>query len=379
MTFSFLLAECLTKALAITQLRVPSVDEALTCLRFRISLLDETIAQQEVTMVTRNLVRVVAVTTMMWASVDCQKAESPSGPSGSQWERIADFGGQPIRGSAAFTIGNRAYVVSGTTGNQLLPQVYQYDVSTNTWTRKSDFPGTSRLDCNGFAIGGKGYVCLGSDNVICLSDLWEYDPQTNGWMKKKDFPGAARLLATVLVINQKAYVVAGSSPSRMLKDVWEYDPQADQWTPKADFPGTARGSAAGFVIGSKGYLSTGTVAGTGYTPVRDFWEYDPQTDTWTSEADFPGAARGYAQAFSLGSTGYIGLGMVGLNPSGTQLTLVNDIWEFDPQTNAWTRKEDFPASGRAMAMSFVVGSSGFVGGGSDANTDNLRDFWKITP
>jgi N-acetylneuraminic acid mutarotase len=333
----------------------------------------------EVTMLPRKLASVVVMTAMVLASVDCQKAETPSGPSGNPWERIADFGGQPVRGSAAFSIGTRAYVVSGTTGNQLLAQVYQYDATANTWSRKSDFPGTPRLDVNGFTIGSKGYVCLGSDNITGLADVWEYDPQSDGWTRKKDFPGGGRLLSTVLVIGQKAYVVAGSTSSGAKKDVWEYDPQADQWTSKADFPGTARGSAAGFVIGSKGYLGTGTVAGTGYTPVHDFWEYDPQTDRWTSRADFPGTSRGYAQAFGLGSKGYLGLGMVGINSSGTQLTLVRDIWEYDPQTNSWTQKPDYAGSGRAMALNFVIGSSGYVGGGNDANTANLRDFWKITP
>jgi hypothetical protein len=43
-----------------------------------------------------------------------------------------------------------------------------------------------------------------------------------------------------------------------MKDFWEYDPATNTWTQKADFGGTARYSAVGFSIADKGYLGTGT-------------------------------------------------------------------------------------------------------------------------
>ena len=64
--------------------------------------------------------------------------------------------------------------------------------------------------------------------------------------------------------------------------------------------------AVGFSIGSKGYIGTGLLIVTFH--FKDFWEYDPATNTWTQKADFGGTARTNAVGFSIGSKGYIGTG-----------------------------------------------------------------------
>jgi N-acetylneuraminic acid mutarotase len=90
-----------------------------------------------------------------------------------------------------------------------------------------------------------------------------------------------------------------------MNDFWEYDPDADSWTQKADFGGAERSSAVGFSIGSKGYLGTGFATDGNK---RDFWEYDPVANTWTQKANFGGTKRTLAVGFSIGTKGYIGLG-----------------------------------------------------------------------
>ena len=80
------------------------------------------------------------------------------------------------------------------------------------------------------------------------------------------------------------------------KDFWEYDPATDTWTQKADFGGTARTGAVGFSIGSKGYIGTGHMIGS--LLQKDFWEYDPAANTWTQKADFGGTARKIMQLVS---------------------------------------------------------------------------------
>src|SRR4051794_13727260 len=106
------------------------------------------------------------------------------------------------------------------------------------------------------------------------------------------------------------------------------------WTRKTDFAGAARWAATGFSIGGKGYFGTGTDQ-SGY--VKDFWEYDPVTDVWTQKADFGGLGRQGAVSFSIGTKGYIGLGYP---PDSSPNTFV-DFWEYDPEKNSWTQKADF--------------------------------------
>jgi len=91
-------------------------------------------------------------------------------------------------------------------------------------------------------------------------------------------------------------------------------------TRKADFGGTARYYATGFSIGAKGYIGTGAEGGGGpYT--KDFWEYDPTTNTWTRKADFGGTARYGAGGFSIGTKGYLGTGADVNNP------VKKDFWD----------------------------------------------------
>ena len=72
----------------------------------------------------------------------------------------------------------------------------------------------------------------------------------------------------------------------MAKDFWEFDPATNTWTQKADFGGTARLGSLGFSIGSKGYIGTGWDG----VYLKDFWEYDPTANAWTQKADFAAVA-----------------------------------------------------------------------------------------
>src|SRR5207249_1984178 len=95
---------------------------------------------------------------------------------------------------------------------------------------------------------------------------------------------------------------------------------------------------------------------------KDFWEYDPLTNTWGQKADFRGTARLFATGFSIANKGYIG---AGLNEAGG---IMKDIWQYDPLSNAWTRKADFP--GITFGCGFSLGNKGYVG---------TKDFWEYDP
>jgi len=105
----------------------------------------------------------------------------------------------------------------------------------------------------------------------------------------------------------------------------------DTWIQKADFGGVAREGATGFSIGSKGYIGLGAEYPISY---KDFWEYDPDANTWTQKADFGGHGRLYAVGFTIAGKGYVGTGQSGSFPN---YTYYKDFWEYDPNSNTWTR------------------------------------------
>jgi len=295
------------------------------------------------------------------------------------WTQKADFGGTERYGAVGFSIGIKAYIGTGFrggTGGGVCKDFWEYDSNTDTWAQKADFGGIPRSTAVGFSIGTKGYIGTGGDNFGNVNkDFWEYDPLANIWTQKADFGGTARYAAVGFSIGNKGYIGTGydGPPAynyTAKKDFWEYDPDSDTWTQKSDFQGVERQYAVGFAIGSKGYIGTGLRVDIG--PSKDFWEYNPSSDTWTQKADFGGSARFVSSGFSIGTKGYIGIG----HTTGH----VQDFWEYDSNSDIWTPISDFGGSARSQAVGFTIGSKGFIGTGyGDSFAQGSKDFWVYTP
>ena len=299
------------------------------------------------------------------------------------WTQKANFGGTVRQQSAGFSIGTKGYIGTGRATNgsswPCYKDFWEYDPLSNTWTQKADFGGSPRFFAIGFAIGSKGYIGIGRDTSDGskgdTKDFWEYDPGANTWTQKANFGGSTRFSAVGFAIDSKGYVGTGwhyngtyfgVSSYTDTKDFWEYDPGTDTWTQKANFDGGLRSFAIGFSILSKGYVGTGSEV----TNKKDFWEYNPVTDTWTQKADFDGTARYGAVGFAIGSKGYIGTGQDGTNKK--------DFWEYDPGTDTWIQKADFDGTARSFPVGFAIGNKGYIGTGLDGISET-KDFWEYDP
>jgi len=294
------------------------------------------------------------------------------------WTRKADLPGANRSGDEGFQINDKGYMGLGGRID-----LWEYDPVNNSWTQKADFPGGARIVPTTMSVGDKGYVGLGFMGTFnFLNDWWEFDPVANNWTQKGNFPGTSRYGAVTFSIGSKGYLGVGFIPSLLnsvsTMDFWQYDPVADHWTKKAPFPaaGVARQFAAGFSVGGKGYLGTGTVLTFNQRSfaANDFYEYDPIADSWTRKKDFPGQRRSAAVAFAIGERGYLGLGQ------GDSVTAPDnrDFWEYNPLTDTWKRKADFGGGGRVNAQSFVLKGKGYVGLGSN-NSSSLSDLWQYSP
>lgn len=151
------------------------------------------------------------------------------------------------------------------------------------------------------------------------------------------------------------------------------------WAQLGDFEGTGRVRSFGFTIGKKGYVIGGN-AGSGFNskPLNDFWEYDPATDKWTRKADYPGQAAEYIRGFSINNKGYVGTGYgKRLATPGDNVFQNNDFWEYDQAADKWTRKADFASGKRENVIAFEINGIGYMGLGTNNTYDvNYKDFWK---
>jgi N-acetylneuraminic acid mutarotase len=145
------------------------------------------------------------------------------------------------------------------------------------------------------------------------------------------------------------------------------------WIQKAGFPGPARHRASGAAVGNRGYMGLGHINSVNDILYDDWFEYDPGTDSWTQKANYPGGPRYHAASFVINNIIYVGTGR------DINAVLHQDFWKYNPATNSWAAVAIFPGSARRGAISFVLNGLGYVGTGSGSSSffryDPATDSW----
>ena len=226
--------------------------------------------------------------------------------------------------AAAFAASGKGYVTTGYDGINKLQDTWEFNPATNTWAQKANLPDPAnssvgsgaRYGAVGFGIGTKGYICSGYTGSH-TKDLWEYNPATDSWASKPSMNTSdKRTGAVAFVYNNQAYIVSGTNNGTVVTEMAMYDPATSTWTKKRDianlsseayddaYTSIVRGNAAAFVIGTKGYIATGENGAN----VRNTWEYDFATDTWSEKTGYERSDRTSAVGFAVKGRGFIALG-----------------------------------------------------------------------
>jgi N-acetylneuraminic acid mutarotase len=300
------------------------------------------------------------------------------------WTQKANFPTNFLVGTFSFSIGDKGYVGGGydTLGNYT-SDFWEYDPLTDLWTQKANFGGGQRAFATAVSIQGKGYVGLGEDysSTQLKNDWWEYDPVGDSWTQKADFAGGYRFYPVSFSAINFGYICSGygfadtvTFSYQTYNDLWEYNPTLDSWSQKTSLPGQVRLDAFAFSIGNKGYV------GGGYNdsiPAEqlDFYEFDPILNSWTQKANIPDSARVDAASFSLGNFGYVGIGENELTTSG----VANDFWKYNPITDQWIQKTNFPGAERDEGAFFSIGNKGYIGLGGQNSNPTYNDFYEYAP
>ncbi|MDP9043052.1 MAG: IPT/TIG domain-containing protein [Bacteroidota bacterium] len=276
--------------------------------------------------------------------------------SGNKWTLITSFPGTFMQNMTSFKIGNKLYIGIGQSYTGNLQEFWQYDILSGVWTQKSSFPAMPLPGQGvGFSVGNKGYVIMSPDS-LSYPAIWEYDTASDKWTAKGYFPQNLQQGMIAFNIDNYAYVGPGGDGYSGSRKVWQYDPAANKWTPKSDFPGAGTTWPAAFTIGHYAYVGTGMTGMNTVTGSKDFYRYDPSSDTWMRKADFPGAGRNSAAGFAIGTFGYLGTGM-------STTGYVPDFWQYNPSADAWIQIKDFGGSYRGSASAFSGNLQGYVGFG----------------
>jgi N-acetylneuraminic acid mutarotase len=159
-------------------------------------------------------------------------------------------------------------------------------------------------------------------------------------------------------------VGTGNSAAGFKKDFYTYDPSSNSWEQITDFAGTARRAAVAFSMENYGFIGTGDDG----TLCNDFWMYNPQTEQWIQKANFPGGTRSGACGWAAFPVCYLGTGQ------DANYTYLNDLWEYNYFLNNWTQRADLPGPGRKNAVAFYLDGLGFIGTGYNNGTF-YDDLW----
>ncbi len=214
--------------------------------------------------------------------------------------------------------------------------------------------------------------------TIVVLSFCTFGQTENFWTKKADFSGLKRERAVAFSIGDFGYIGTGVDTAEVvLSDFWKYDPSADTWSQIADIPGSERRNAIAFTIGNFGYVGTGmdsvVASAPGSQTLADFWQFDPATNSWTQKADYPGSFGNgvyFATGFSIDSKGYLCGGKMGPN------FYSNQLWEYKPSLDQWTQLPNFPGGLRYQLASFTIGFKAYVGLGTDQDIYR-KDLWEF--
>lgn len=245
---------------------------------------------------------------------------------------------------------------------------------------------------------GFGYAELGLPTLT--ETIHRFEASTETWSPGPPYPTAnpneRRTEVTSFSIGEVLYFFGGGvlPPGNngnlgALRDYLKLDTKSGTWGFGEAPPQMPRRlKAVSFVVGDKGYVGGGVnFQNNDTTYLDDFWEYTPSTNQWRPVASLPyrptdsgtdqKRGRADAIAFSDGRTGYVGGGYF-------ELLYFKDFWRFVPPSSStddghWEFVNYLPGLGREGAVAFSIGERGYFGFGLNPKEGYLKDFWEFKP
>jgi hypothetical protein len=234
------------------------------------------------------------------------------------------------------------------------------------WTQKADYPGLGRRWALGFSIENFGYMGFGQgDTSWGAADLWKYDSDQNLWIAVGNLPSFGTAGGVVFTIKNIAYIALGETADltgvHYNPITWKYDPTTNAFTQMAAFPDSLRSFCTGLTINNKGYIFGGKCFSFDTTNTTTYfnqvWEFDPDQNVWSQKNDSP-FQYNILIGFSLNNKGYIG---------GD-----NKFWEYSPTNDSWNQKNNFHYL--YGCPNLLIRGQLFIGAGGEN-----KYFWQYLP
>ena len=305
---------------------------------------------------------------------------------------------------------------------------------------------SSWTDSSGnFWLFGGGEDTYGHDQPLIFNDLWEFNPSTREWTwmggssksgckgcgqrgvygtlgtgDAGNIPGSRKFASTWIDDGGNFWIYGGGGYDSarnltILSDLWKFSPSTQEWTWIAGKdPDTGLGSCDTFgtpddgnnpgfrefsvswsdnngnlwLFGGWGFVTGIASSSSGSGDLNDLWMFDPSTGEWTCSI---GRSRTVSERGDHGgwtdNDGHLWL-FGGQGRDSTNIRgFLNDLWEFDPETNEWAWiggdnvlpcRNYVPCSSPGVYGKIGKSASGNIPGGrhsASSWTDNNGNFW----
>lgn len=221
-------------------------------------------------------------------------------------------------------------------------------------------------ECASVSLPNGNALFIGAADNVDWTSVVEYDYNTNTWISRTPIPGllANRRIANATVMkNGNVLLTGGQSTldSSYPSTHYVYNPTTFVWTTVANtMPGRTFHSVGNFEDGR--VLIVGGQNQSGL--LQDVWEYDPNTNLFTQKEDFPSDYYGFAGPVHKLDNNYMVLvGGYGDLTNGTK-----SVWTYNPNLDTWAETTDVLNVGRYNHQSIYQGDCKFfvVGGARES-------------
>jgi len=190
--------------------------------------------------------------------------------------------------------------------------------------------------------------------LFCVLNIANVTIANDKWAKKRNV-NQTTFSSTAAAVGDKIYVIScGLTPNTTRV----YDPETDTWETEANIP-TDRIRLSASVVNGKIYVIGGTMDNHGQGVLSAVEEYDPATDAWTKKADMPTPRHSLATCVVDNKIYAMG-GTKGSVPDGGTF-FINAVEVYDPETDKWEIKAKMPEMFRLHSSGVVDGKIYIIG------------------
>ncbi|MEK2646228.1 kelch repeat-containing protein [Bdellovibrio sp. BCCA] len=284
-------------------------------------------------------------------------------PSTNQWQTFADLQSGPRYLHTANIAGNYLVVLGGLSETTYLfpantPE--RLNISTFIWKSEGNMSASRFIPAAALLNNGKVFISGGVSTEPTLtyptsSDI--FDPATGNWKAAAPIPASrARSTATTLP-NGKVLVVGGQDDANILGTTVLYDPDSDSWSAGPSLTHPRSGHVATLLPNGKVLVIGGTGDFAGSVLIGEAEVYDPSTNTWSSGGTMPVPCFYPSATMVSGGQGKVFV-IGGLaTPVYSQAVQIYDV-----ASNTWTSGASL-TTGRMGHIAAAIGGKILVAGG----------------